>query len=134
LPGYLQLAQVARTAHARLRTARELEARWKALPPDQQEATRADWEETKVALVAVRDRLTAGPRGFTEGFGAAYRGDEARPAPEVRPLAEIVRELAGATDRLRRSLDAATARDDDEDSPDDGPSGRRPGPARDEPR
>jgi hypothetical protein len=109
VPGYLQLAQVARAAHARLRAARELEARWHTLTPEQQDATRADWEDMKRALVAVRDRLTAGPRGFAQGFGAAYRGDDTAATPEVRPLTEIVRELAGATDRLRRSLDAATA-------------------------
>ncbi|WP_026911891.1 hypothetical protein [Patulibacter minatonensis] len=106
MAGYLQLAQAARAAHARIRTAQELEARWKALDPGAREEARAEWASLKTALAAVRNRLTDGPKGFVRGFGAGYRGEEVDPVPESRPLIEVVRDLHAATDALRTKLEA----------------------------
>jgi hypothetical protein len=112
MAGVLQLAQIARTARARVRTARELQGRWKALPPEEQAAARDEWDALAETLDAVSERLTAGPRGFAREFGAAYRGEEAAPAPEPRPLIGLVRELTVRTAALRAKLDAAEARAD----------------------
>jgi hypothetical protein len=106
MTGYLALAQLARTANERVRQARELEARWKALPPDEQAAARVEWDTLKVALTDVRLRLTAGPRGFASGFRAGYRGEEPEQAPDGRRLAEVVRDLHAASTALKAKLDA----------------------------
>lgn len=123
--GYLQLAQAVRVANARVRTARELEARWKALGPEGQEDARAEWARVSDALDAVRERIAAGPKGFVRGFAAGYAGEEARPAPETRPLGTLVRELHDATGALRAKLDALPPVEQDDDA---GPA-PRPGPA-----
>lgn len=104
--GYLQIAQAIRVANARVRTARELQARWNALAPEDQEEARAEWARVADALDAVRDRIAAGPKGFARGFAAGYRGEEAQAAPETRPLGPLVRELHEATAALRSKLDA----------------------------
>lgn len=109
MAGYLQLARVAKLAHARVSTARELEARWKALPPEQQEEARKEWEAVKAALAAVRTRLEYGPRGFVSELKAGYRGEESAPADDPRPLAELAKELASASNALRNKLDAYDA-------------------------
>lgn len=107
MAGYLALAQLARTANDRVRAARELEARWRALPPEQQAAARAEWDDLKLALAEVRERMTAGPRGFAKGLRAGYRGEEPEAAPDARPLVAVVRDLHAATTALRAKLDAA---------------------------
>lgn len=107
MPGYLALAQLARTANDRMRAARELEARWQALPPEDQEAARAEWVTLKAALRDVSARMTAGPRGFARGFRAGLRGEEVEePADDARPLAQVVRDLHSATTALKAKLDA----------------------------
>jgi hypothetical protein len=106
VPNPLALAQLARTANARMQTARELEARWRALPPEQQEEARAEWLVLKAALGDVGSRLTAGPRGFARGFRAGLRGEEAEAPEDGRPLTEVVRDLHAATTALRAKLDA----------------------------
>lgn len=107
--GPLQIAQLARVAKARVGTARELEARWSSLPPEQQDALRTEWLAVEDALEAVRARLLAGPRGFAREFGAAYRGEEARPAQDTRSLVSVVRELHATSTALRARLDALDA-------------------------
>ncbi|WP_354701042.1 hypothetical protein DSM112329_01349 [Paraconexibacter sp. AEG42_29] len=107
--GYLQLANLARTANARVNTARDLDARWKALGPDGQEAARTEWDNLKAALGAVRTRLEAGPRGFMREFNAARKGEEPEAVPDPRPLGELVRDLHVATEALRAKLDATEA-------------------------
>lgn len=106
MAGYLQLARVARLAHSRVATARELEARWKALPPEQQEEARKEWDAVKAALAAVRTRLEYGPRGFMSELKAGYRGEDTDPPEDPRPLAELAKELAAASNALRDKLDA----------------------------
>lgn len=118
MAGYLQLTQTIRMANARIRTARELEARWKDLGPERQEEARAEWEHLKVALAAVRTRLEAGPRGFVRELSAAYQGVEAEPVAEPKGLGELARELQAATTALRDKLDAAA----------DAAAARKPGP------
>ena len=105
MAGIFGLSQVARTAHARVRTAQELDARWKALPPEQQEAARAEWTELKTALGAVRYRLEAGPRGFMREFSAAYKGEEAEAVEEPKGLGALSTDLLKACTRLRQRLD-----------------------------
>lgn len=111
MAGVLQLAQIARTANARVRAARELQQRWKALPPEEQTQARAEWDALSETLEAVRERLTAGPRGFAREFGAAYRGEEAQAAPDPRPLIGLVKELTVRTAALRAKLDAVEDRE-----------------------
>lgn len=106
MPNVFKIAQIARTANARVGAARELQGRWKALPPDEQAAAREEWDALAETLEAVRARLTAGPRGFAREFGAAYRGEDAAPEPDPRPLVELVRELQVRTGALRAKLDA----------------------------
>lgn len=111
MAGYLQIARVARLAHARVATARELEARWKALPPDQQDQARQEWDAVKGSLAAVRARLEYGPRGFMSELKAGYRGEETAPKDDPRPLAELAKELHATTTALREKLDAAGPQD-----------------------
>jgi hypothetical protein len=106
MAGYLQLAQAARAANARIRTARELDARWRALGPEGQAEARVEWENLKAALTAVRTRMEHGPRGFAREFSAAYRGEESAPVAEPRSLGELVGELHVATNAMRAKLDA----------------------------
>jgi hypothetical protein len=106
MAGYLQLAQTARAANARIRAARDLEARWKALPPEEQEEARTEWTNVKAALAAVRARMEAGPRGFVREFKAGLAGTDSEPAPELRPLPVLVGELHVATNALRDKLNA----------------------------
>lgn len=124
MPGILQLAQLARLAEARMRTARELQARWRELDPDQQREARDEATRLGRALVDVRERVAAGPKGFARGFRAGLRGEDAPEVEDPRPLTELVRELHGASQALRAKLDAV---DDREAVP--GPE--RPGPAPD---
>jgi hypothetical protein len=104
--GYRQLAQLVRTANARLHSARDLEARWNALSPEEQADARAELETVKAATVALRARLTHGPRGFVREFGAAYQGKESESPDAPRPLAQLAGELHAATKALRAKLDA----------------------------
>ncbi|MEV4423225.1 hypothetical protein AB0L40_25100 [Patulibacter sp. NPDC049589] len=104
MAGYLHLAQAARAARPHIRSARELQAQWKTLPPERQAAVRQEWGRMEEALEAVHQRLTAGPRGFAREFRAAYRGDEAEPVPEPRAIGALVRELGEATVGLRDAL------------------------------
>ncbi|CAB4951455.1 unannotated protein [freshwater metagenome] len=106
MAGYLALAQLARTANDRMRAARELEARWQALPPDEQEEARAEWVVLKAALRDVSARMTAGPRGFARGFRAGLRGEEAEAPADGRPLTAVVRDLHAASTALKAKLDA----------------------------
>jgi hypothetical protein len=106
MASYLHLAQTARVANARLRAARDLESRWKALPPEQQTEAREEWSNVKVALSAVRTRMEAGPRGFVREFKAGLAGTESEPVAEPRPLAELAGELHTATRTLRDKLNA----------------------------
>ena len=106
MAGYLQLAQAARAANARIRSARELETRWKALGPEGQAEARAEWDRLTAALVAARARVAAGPRGFVREFSAAYKGVEAEAAPAPQPIAAVLSELHAATVALRAKLDA----------------------------
>jgi len=107
--GYLQLTQTVRVANARIRAARDLDARWKALGPDGQDEARTEWENLKAALAAVRARIEAGPRGFVREFNAALKGEEPEPVAAPRSLGDLVRELHLATDALRDKLDAEVA-------------------------
>jgi len=106
MAGFLHLTQTARMANARIRAARDLEARWNALSPEQQEEARAEWSGAKEALAAVRTRLAAGPRGFVREFNAGLKGTELEPLPPPRPLGALVLELHGATNALREKLNA----------------------------
>lgn len=121
--GPLQLAQALRLANARMRTARELQARWNALGPEGQEEARAEWSRVADALEAVRARVAAGPKGFARGFAAGYRGEDAAPVPDGRPLGPLVRDLHDATRALREKLDALPPVDDEAPGPrpEDGP-------------
>ena len=87
-------------ANARIRAARDLEARWNALPPEQQEEARAEWTGATQALAASATRLAAGPRGFVREFNAGLKGTDSSPRPP-RPLGALVLELHGATTALR---------------------------------
>jgi hypothetical protein len=104
--GFLHLAQTARTANARIRMARDLEARWKALPREAQEEARTEWTNVKAASAALRGRLEAGPRGFVREFNAGLKGEDSEPAPEHRPLPVLMIELHSATTALRDKLNA----------------------------
>jgi cytochrome c1 len=106
MAGDLQLAQTARAANARLRAARDLEARWKVLPPEDQAEAREEWENVKAALVAVRARFEAGPRGFVREFKAGLEGTDAEAVAPPRPLHELAAELHVATNALRDKLNA----------------------------
>jgi len=109
MAGYLQLAQAARAANARVKTARDLDARWRALGPEGQEEARVEWERLKAAMKAVREHAEAGPRGFVTQFSAAYRGEEIDAPPPPRSLGQLVGELHVATNALRDKLDAVEA-------------------------
>ncbi|WP_372790217.1 hypothetical protein [Paraconexibacter sp.] len=102
----LQSAILIRRAHAHLRTAQELRARWDALDPQTQAAARDDRDRVVDAAAAVRTRLTYGVRGFARELSAARRGEEAVPE-EARPLGAVVAELAAALLALKATLDAA---------------------------
>ncbi len=104
--GYLQFAQLARTANARIRSARELEQRWKALGPERQAEARVELDRLMAALAAVRDRIAAGPRGFVREFKSAYRGEESAPIAEPVSLGALIGELHAASNALRDKLDA----------------------------
>lgn len=104
--GYLQLAQLARSANARIRSARDLEARWNALGPEGQAEARVEWDRVTVALKVVRDRVTAGPRGFVREFKSAYKGEETAPIADPQSLAKMLGELHAATNAFREKLDA----------------------------
>lgn len=104
--GYLQFAQLVRTANARARSARELEQRWKALGPDGQAEARVELDRLTTALKAVRDRVAAGPRGFVREFKSAYRGEETAPIAEPVSLGKLLGELHAASNALRDKLDA----------------------------
>jgi hypothetical protein len=106
MAGFLQLAQTVRAANARIRSAQALEARWKALEPSEQEAARAEWDNVRAAMKAVRERLESGPRGFAREFSAAYKGKEAEPVGPPRPLGELLGELHVATNAMREKLNA----------------------------
>lgn len=106
MAGYLQLAQVARAANARIRSARELESRWNALGPEGQAEARGEWDRLTAALVAVRARVAAGPRGFVREFSAAYKGVETEATPDPRSIGTLLGELHAATNALRDKLDA----------------------------
>lgn len=106
MAGYLHLAQTARAANARMRAARDLEARWKALPPEGQAEAREEWSNVKDALAAVRTRMEAGPRGFVREFKAGLAGTDAEAVPDPRPLGELASELHVATNALRDKLNA----------------------------
>lgn len=104
--GYLQFAQLVRTANARIRSARELEQRWKALGPEGQAEARTELDRLMTALKAVRDRIAAGPRGFVREFKSAYRGEETGPIAEPASLGAMLGELHAASNALREKLDA----------------------------
>lgn len=104
--GYLQFAQLVRTANARVRSAHELEQRWKALGPERQAEARVELDRLKTALKAVRDRIAAGPRGFVREFKSAYRGEETAPIAEPVSLGKLIGELHAASNALREKLDA----------------------------
>lgn len=104
--GYLQFAQLVRTANARVRSARELEQRWKALGPEGQAEARLELDRLTTALKAVRDRIAAGPRGFVREFKSAYRGEETAPIAEPASLGKLLGELHAASNALREKLDA----------------------------
>lgn len=106
MAGYLQLTQTVRVANARIRSARELESRWNALGPEGQEEARAEWENLKAAMAAVRGRMEHGPRGFAREFKAAYRGEDTEEQAAPRSIGELVRELNAASTALREKLDA----------------------------
>lgn len=109
MAGYLQLAQAARAANARIRSARELETRWNALGPEGQAEAREEWDRLTAALVAARARVAAGPRGFVREFSAAYKGVETEATPDPRSIGTLLGELHAATNALRDKLDAAEA-------------------------
>ena len=109
MPGILQLAQLARLAEARMRTARELQARWRELGLDEQREAREEAARLGRALVDVRERVAAGPKGFARGFRAGLRGEDAPEAEDTRPLVDVVRELHHASQALRAKLDAFEA-------------------------
>ncbi len=109
MAGLLHVARIARMAHGRVATARELETRFKALPPEQQAEARKEWDDLKAALKAVRVRLESGPRGFARELQAGYRGEETEPQPDPRPLGELARELHAASGAMRNKLDAVEA-------------------------
>jgi hypothetical protein len=104
--GYLQFAQLVRTANARVRSARDLEQRWTALGPEGQAEARAELDRLTAALKAVRDRIAAGPRGFVREFKSAYRGEETGPIAEPVSLGKLLGELHAASNALREKLDA----------------------------
>jgi len=100
-------ATLARTAHRHLQTARELEARWADLAPEQQDAVRAELGAVHTAAAAVRFKLTYGARGFAQEFKAARDGVTAEPIDEGKPLGESVKELSRATRAMAAALAAA---------------------------
>jgi hypothetical protein len=100
------LLGLASQAHARVRAAQELEARWKALSPEQQAGAIVEWDRLKAALAATRARLEYGPRGFLREFNAARKGEEAAAVDDPRPLGELAKELHAATTAMRAKLDA----------------------------
>lgn len=104
--GYLQFAQLARTANARIRSARELERRWRALGPEGQAEARVELDRLTAALKDVRERIAAGPRGFVREFKAAYRGEDSGPIEEPTSLGALLGELHSASTALRDKLDA----------------------------
>jgi hypothetical protein len=93
-------------ATARLRAARDLEARCHKLPPEEQAEARKEWSNVKDALTAVRTRMEAGPRGFVREFKAGLAGTESEAVPDPRPLGELAGELHVATNALRDKLNA----------------------------
>lgn len=106
MAGYLQLAQAVSAVNARIRSARELEARWKALGPEGQAEVRVEWDRLAAALTAVKARVAAGPRGFVREFRAAFKGEETEAIPDPRSLGALLGELHVASTALREKLDA----------------------------
>jgi Sec-independent protein translocase protein TatA len=104
MAGFLVTARLARR---HITTARDLRARWDALPPAQQDATRAELDRLSDVLRAVGRRLAHGPREFKREFDAAHAGVEVAPAAPPPSLGEIVRELGSAITALRQAMNAA---------------------------
>jgi hypothetical protein len=102
-------AALARTAHRHLQTARELEARWDELAPEQQAAVRVELGAMRQAAGDVRFKLTHGVRGFAQEFKAARDGVEAAPIDPGKPFGESVKDLGRATRAMATALQAPPA-------------------------
>lgn len=98
---------LARTAQRHLQTARELEQRWHDLTPEQQQVVRDELKVLRTAVNQVNFKLSFGVRGFVHEFRAAKDGVEPGPIDEGRPLKESVGDLAAATKRMARAVNAA---------------------------
>lgn len=94
----------ARLARRHIATARALRARWDALPPDQQNTTRAELDRLTEVMRAVGQRLSHGTREFKREFDAAQAGIEVEPSPPPPSLSDIVRDLGAAITALRAAM------------------------------
>jgi hypothetical protein len=106
---FIGAAARAQTARRHLETAKQLEARWRALSPEEREALKAEVAAVKHAAGEVQQNLTFGVRGFVHEFKAAKDGREAEPMAQARPLTRSVPDLARATLALKAALERPPA-------------------------
>lgn len=108
MAAFIGAAARAQAARKHLQTAQELEARWRALSPEQRAGLQAEIDVVKQAAAEVQQNLTFGVRGFVHEFKAAKDGREAAPMDQARPLTKSVPDLARAVVALRAKLDPPT--------------------------